>query len=70
MTQSADEAVVTKRFVHPSGTVSHFHVRDGRVYLTSVHPEHSGNPAELTREEVSRAWDEVAAGAKTEGLMD
>ena len=68
MTQSVDDAVKTKRFVHPNGTVSHFHVRGGRVLLTSVHPEHTGNPAEMERAELLRAWDAVAAEAKAEGL--
>ena len=57
MTQSIGEPVVTRRFVHPNGTVSHFHVRGGRVLLTSVHPEHCGNPAEMDRDEMLRAWD-------------
>ncbi len=69
MTQSTGEAVTTKRFVHPNGTVSHFHVRGGRVLLTSVHPEHTGDPAEMDRAELLRAWDEVAKQARAEGLM-
>ena len=69
MTQSIGEPVVKKRFVHPSGTVSHFHVRDGRVFLTSVHPEHAGNPAEMDRAELLRAWDKVTEDAEAEGLV-
>lgn len=69
MTQSIGEPVVTKRFVHANGTVSHFHVRDGRVLLTSVHPEHTGNPGEIERAEILRAWDKVTEDAKAEGLL-
>ncbi|RYC32763.1 hypothetical protein D3273_06670 [Lichenibacterium minor] len=69
MTQSIGEPVVTKRFVHPNGTVSHFHVRGGRVLLTSVHPEHAGNPAEMDRAEVLRAWDAVTEQAEADGLL-
>ncbi len=69
MAQSIGEPVVTKRFVHPNGTVSHFHVRDGRVLLTSVHPEHTGNPAEMDRAELLRAWDKVTEDAEAEGLI-
>ncbi len=69
MTQSIGEPMVTKRFVHPNGTVSHFHVRDGRVLLTSVHPEHTGDPAEMDRDEVLRAWDKVSEDARAEGLI-
>ena len=69
MTQTSGDPVVTKRFVHPNGTVSHFHVRDGRVLLTGVHPEHAGNPAEMDRDEVLAAWDAVAAAAQVEGLI-
>ena len=70
MTQSIGEPVVTKRFVHPNGTVSHFHVRNGRVLLTSVHPEHSGNPAEMERDEILSAWDRVSEEARGAGLID
>ena len=69
MTQRVAETVVTKRFVHANGTTSHFHVKDGVVLLTSVHPEHLGSPAELGREEFLRAWDAVTAEARTEGLV-
>ena len=69
MTQTSGDPVVTKRFVHPNGTVSHFHVRDGLVLLTSVHPEHAGNPAGMGRDEVLRAWDAVSAAARAEGLI-
>ena len=69
MTQSIGEAAVTKRFVHPNGTVSHFHVRGGRVLLTSVHPEHAGDPAEMDRAELLRGWDAVIEDAKAEGLI-
>ena len=69
MTQTSGDPVVTKRFVHANGTVSHFHVTGGRVLLTSVHPEHSGNPAEMDRAELLRAWDAVAAEARAEGLI-
>ena len=69
MTQSIGEPTVTKRFVHPNGTVSHFHVRGGRVLLTSVHPEHTGDPAEMDRAELLRAWDAVIEDAKADGLI-
>ena len=69
MTQSIGDPVVTKRFVHPNGTVSHFHVRGGRVLLTSVHPEHTGDPAEMDRAEVLRAWDAVTKEAEADGLL-
>ena len=69
MTQTSGDPVVRKRFVHPNGTVSHFHVRAGRVLLTSVHPEHSGDPAEMDRAELLRAWDAVTADARAEGLV-
>ena len=69
MTQGIGEAVVTKRFVHQNGTVSHFHIRAGRVLLTSVHPEHAGNPGELERAELLRAWDKVTEDAEAEGLL-
>ena len=69
MAQGIDGPVVTKRFVHPSGTVSHFHVRDGRVLLTSVHPEHGGDPAGMDRAELMRAWDRVTEDAEAEGLI-
>ena len=69
MTQTSSEPVVTKRFVHANGTVSHFHVRGGAVTLTSVHPEHAGNPAEMDRDELLKAWDSVTEDAKREGLI-
>ena len=69
MTQNIGDPVVTKRFVHANGTVSHFHIRGGRVLLTSVHPEHTGNPAEMDQAEVMKAWDSVTADAKAEGLI-
>ncbi len=69
MTQNIGDPVVTKRFVHPNGTVSHFHVKDGRVLLTSVHPEHTGDPAGMDRDEVLRAWAAVAEDARAEGLI-
>lgn len=64
MTQRSDDPEVTKRYVHPNGTVSHFHLRDGAVLLASVHPEHPGRPALLTRAELLAAWDAVAAEAE------
>ena len=69
MTQRSVEPDVTKRVVHPNGSVSHFHVRDGAVLLASLHPEHPGDPALLSREQVLAAWDEVAAEARAEGLI-
>ncbi len=69
MTQQSSDPVVTKRFVHANGSVSHFHVRGGAVLLTSVHPEHAGNPAEMDRDEILRAWDAVTAEAKAEGSI-
>ena len=69
MTQTSGDPVVRKRFVHANGTVSHFHVTGGHVLLTSVHPEHSGNPAEMDRAELLQAWDAVAAEARAEGLI-
>ena len=69
MTKRDADAIVSKRFVHPNGSTSHFHVREGVVLLTSLHPEHPGNPAEIGRQEFLAAWDAVSAEAKAEGLV-
>ena len=69
MAQRGAEPDVTKRVVHPNGSVSHFHVRGGAVLLASLHPEHPGDPALLSREEVLAAWDRVAVEARAEGLI-
>lgn len=66
MTQRSVEPDVTKRVVHPDGSVSHVHVRGGAVLLASLHP---GDPAPPSREEVLAAWDEVAAEAGAERLV-
>lgn len=69
MAQRSAEPDATRRFVHPNGSVSHFHVRDGAVLLASVHPEHLGDPALIDRDEFLAAWDRVAADARAEGLI-
>ncbi len=69
MTQRSGDPDVTKRFVHANGSVSHFHVRDGAVLLASVHPEHPGDPALMSRAEVLAAWGAVTADARAEGLI-
>ena len=69
MTQRIDEADVTRRVVHPNGSVSHFHIRGGAVLLASLHPEHPGRPSLLNRDEMLAAWDKVTADAKAEGLL-
>ncbi len=69
MSQRSVEPDVIKRVVHPNGSVSHFHVRGGAVLLASLHPEHPGDPALLSRDDVFAAWDRVTAEARTEGLI-
>ncbi len=69
MAQRSAEPDVTRRVVHPNGSVSHFHVRGGAVLLASLHPEHPGDPALLSRDEVLAAWDRVTAEARAEGLV-